>query len=79
MSRRGGLVQAAAGPTLRFRAAAAKQSLAIEILECWIDLTQLGGPEIMNSLVEEGFQVVATGRFAEQAEQEMFQTHGFTI
>jgi hypothetical protein len=74
-----GLVQAAAGPALRFCAPAAKQSPALEILERWIDLTQLGGPEIMDALVEKSFQVVAAGGFAEQAEQDVFQAHESTI
>jgi hypothetical protein len=79
MPRRRGLVYAAAGATLRFRAPATEQSLALERLKRRIDLAQLGGPETMDAFVEEGFQVVAAGRFAEQAEQDVFQAHGFTI
>lgn len=79
MSRRSRLVDASAGPALRFRASAAKQALAFELLERGVDLAQLGGPEIMDALVEKSFEVVAAGGFAEQAEQEVFQAHAVTI
>lgn len=55
MSRRSCLVNAAARPALRFRASAAKQTLAFEILQRGINLAQFGSPEIMNALIEDGF------------------------
>jgi hypothetical protein len=73
------LIHAAPRPALRFRAAAAQQAFAFQLLERGIYLAQLGGPEIVNALVEESFQVVAAGGFAEQAEQDVVQAHAFTI
>jgi hypothetical protein len=73
------LINAAAGPALRWRLAAAEQALAFEPLQGGIDLAELGGPKIVETFVEDGFQVVAAGGFAEQAEQDVFETHGVTI
>ncbi len=79
MSRWGRLVHATAGPAFRFRTAAAQHSFALELLQRWINLAELGGPEIMDALVKESFQIVAARRFAKQAEQDVFQAHVFTI
>jgi hypothetical protein len=65
MSRSRGLVNPAAGPALRFRAAAAKQAFAFELLQGGIDLAEFGRPEIVDALVEQSLEVVAAGGFAE--------------
>jgi len=79
MAGRCDLIYAAPGPALRSRVAAAEQAFAFEPLQSGINLTELGGPEIMDALVENGLQVVATGRLAEQPEQDVFQAHASTI
>jgi hypothetical protein len=76
MSRRGRLIHTAARPALGRGLAAAKQSLVLEALQCRINLTEFGGPEVMDALVENGFQVVAACRLAKQAEQDRIQAHG---
>lgn len=76
VSRRGRLIHAAARPALGRGLAAAKQSLVLEALKGRIDLAEFGGPEVMDALVENRFQVVAACRLAKQAEQDGIQTHG---
>jgi hypothetical protein len=76
MSRRGRLIHAAAWPALCGRFAAVEKALALHALQGRVDLAEFGGPEIMDALVEDRFQVVAAGRLAEQAEQDMVQAHG---
>src|SRR5271163_2676760 len=73
------LIDTAARAALRRGLAAAEKAFAFEPLQGGIDLAKLGGPEIMEALVEEGFEVVAAGGLAEQAEQDMFEAHDSTI
>lgn len=69
------LIYAAARPAFRRRLAAAKQALALQTLQRGINLAKLGGPEIVNALIEDGFQVVAAGWLAKQTKQDVFQAH----
>jgi hypothetical protein len=72
---RSGLVHAAARAAPRGRLAAAQQAFLLQALQRRIDLAELGGPEVVDALAEDGFQVVAAGWLAEQAKQDMVQTH----
>ena len=79
MAGRSRLIDAAPGPALRFRAAASEYPLAFEALQRRIDLAQLGGPEIVQPLVENSFQVVPAGGFPEQSQQDVFEAHAATV
>jgi hypothetical protein len=67
MARRGRLIDAAARASSGERFPAAKQALAFQALQGRIDLAEFGRPEVVDALIEDGFQVVAAGGFAEQA------------
>lgn len=75
MPRRGRLIHAAARPALRGRFTAAEQPFALQALQCRVDLAEFGGPEIMDALAEDRFQVVAARGLAKQAEQDVVQAH----
>jgi len=76
---RSDLIDTASRAALRRSLAAAEEAFAFESLQGGIDLAQLGGPEIMEALIEGGFEVVAAGGLAEQAEQDVFEAHDSTI
>jgi hypothetical protein len=78
-ARGGDLVNDAAGAALGGRAAGAQQLLPLHPFQGWIDLAQLGGPEMPDAVVQDSFQVVSAGRLAKQAEQNMFEAHAATI
>jgi hypothetical protein len=60
-------------------AARSQQPLLLQAFQGWIDLAQLGGPEMSDPMVQDGFQVVSAGRLAEETKQNMFETHPATI
>lgn len=73
------LVDPAPGPAFRGSAPAVQQTFALQFLQRGINLAQLGGPEIVNAIVHDAFQVVAAGRFAQQAEQDVLEAHAASI
>jgi hypothetical protein len=68
MPRRGGLIHAPLRAAFRGRFTAAEQTLALQTLQGRVDLAEFGGPEVMDAFAENGFQIVAAGGLAEQAE-----------
>jgi hypothetical protein len=71
----GDLVNDASGAALGGRAAGSQQAQLLQPFQAWIDLAQFGGPEMSDPVVEDGLQVVSAGGLAEQAKQNMVQTH----
>ncbi len=69
------LVNDASGAALGSSAARAQQPLLLEPFQAGIDLAEFGGPEMADAVVQNGFQIVAAGGRAEQAQQDMFETH----
>ncbi len=72
---RGRLIHAAARTPLRGRFTAAQQALALQALQRRINLAEFCGPEVVDALAEDGFQVVAAGGLAQQAQQNVVQAH----
>jgi len=56
-----------------------QQTFALQFLQRGINLAQLGGPEIVNAIVHDPFQVVAAGGLAQQAEQDVLEAHAASI
>jgi hypothetical protein len=79
MAGRRDLIKATLGTAFRACLAATEQALAFESLQRGIDLAELGGPKIMDALVENGLQIVAAGGLSQQAKQDVFQAHEPTI
>jgi hypothetical protein len=75
----GDFVNDASGAALGGGAAGSQQPLFLQSFQAWIDLAQFGGPEMTDPVVQDGLQVVSAGRLAEQAKQNMFETHATTI
>jgi len=75
----GDLVNDASGAALGGSAARAQQLLLLQPFQAWINLAQLGGPEMTDAVVQDGLQVVSARRLAQQTKQNMFQTHATTI
>jgi hypothetical protein len=79
MPRRSRLINAPLRAAFGRRFATAKQALALQTLQCRVDLAEFGGPKIMDALAENCFQIVTAGGLTEQAEQDVFQAHEATI
>lgn len=75
----GDFVDDASGPALRGGAARAQQPVFLQALQGGIYLAEFGGPEMADAVIQDSFQVVSTGRLAQQAQQNMFETHPTTI
>ncbi len=75
----GDLVNDASRAALGGRAAGSQQFLLLHPFQGGIDLAQFGGPEMPDAVVQDSLQVVSAGRFAEQAQQNVFEAHGDTI
>lgn len=75
----GDLVNDASGAALGGRATRSQQLLFLHPFQGWIDLAQFGSPEMADAVVQHGLQVVSAGRLAEEAKQNMFETHAVTI
>lgn len=71
----GGLVKDASGATLGGSAARSQQLLFLQPFQAGINLAQFGGPEMTDAVVQDGLQVVSAGRLAQEAKQNMFETH----
>jgi hypothetical protein len=71
----GDFVNDASGAALGGRAAGSQQVPLLQPFQAWIDLAQFGGPEMSDPVVQDGLQVVSAGGLAEQAKQNMFETH----
>src|SRR5690606_23611457 len=55
--------------------AAFQQALLFQPLERAIDLREIRGPEVVEHLLELALDVVARGRFAQDAEQDVIEAH----
>ncbi len=73
------LVNALSGSAFGFFASAAQQAFAFEPLQRRINLAQLGSPEVMDALVEYGFQRVTAGWLAQQTQQDVLEAHSANI
>jgi hypothetical protein len=71
----GDLVNDASGAALGGSAARAQKLLLLQPLQAGINLAQLGGPEMTDAVIKHGLQVVSAGGLAQEAEQDMFETH----
>jgi hypothetical protein len=75
----GDLINDAPGAALGGSAARSQQPLLFHPFQGRIDLAQLSGPEVSDTVVQDGFQVVSAGGLAEETKQNMFETHAATI
>ena len=75
----GDLVKDASGAALGGSAARSQQLLLLQPSQAWINLAQLGGPEMTDAVVQDSFQVVSAGGLAQETKQNMFETHAATI
>jgi hypothetical protein len=75
----GDLVKDASGAALGGNAARSQQLLLLEPFQAWINLAQLGGPEMTDAVVQDGLQVVSAGGLPQETKQNMFETHAVTI
>ncbi len=57
------------------RLVAAEPAFFLQALKRGLDLAQFSGPEVPDALIENGFQVVAAGGLAQQAQENVIQTH----
>ena len=71
----GDLVQDASGATPGGSATRSQQPLLLQSLQAGINLAQFGGPEMTDTIVQDGLQVVSTGGLAQKAKQNVFETH----
>jgi hypothetical protein len=75
----GDLINDATGAALGGSAARSQQPPLLQPFQAWIDLAQFGGPEMSDPAVQDGLQVVSAGGLAEEAKQNMLETHAVTI
>lgn len=68
-------VNDASGAAFGGSTARSQQLLFLQPFQRWIDLAQFGGPEMPDSVVQDVLQIVSAGGRAEQAQQNMFETH----
>jgi hypothetical protein len=73
------LINDAAGAAFGGGAAGTQQSLFLQAFQVRIDLAQLGRPEVSDAVVQDGLQVVTAGRLTKKTEQNVFETHAWTI
>jgi hypothetical protein len=71
----GDLVNDASRAALGGSAARSQQLLLLQPLQDWIDLAQFGSPEMTDTVVEDGLQVVSAARLPQETKQNMFETH----
>jgi hypothetical protein len=71
----GDLIKDASGAALGGGAARSQQLLPLQPFQAWINLAQLGGPEMTDAVVQDSLQVVPAGGLAQETKQNMFETH----
>jgi hypothetical protein len=71
----GDFINDASGAALGGGATGAQQPAFLEAFQTGIDLTEFGGPEMSDAVVQHGFEIVATARLAEETQEDMLETH----
>ncbi len=72
-------VKQAPRTALRGRATPAQHALFLQAIQRGINLTQFRRPKMADAVIEHLLEVVAAGRLAEQAEQDLVQSPDTTI